>query len=168
MANGNTARAKRQRTCIVCGAQADTKRALAAHRTHRRRGRCRSMPPAARRVRGAYVCSAECFAAACKRNKLDRALAREARRAMITSAIAADVAAHERDARERVEEWYMASMRVHELAKEFDMSSKDMLDQLQRDEDHRRKAMRACLPSAYVDKIRKNLSPEIKRTRWRA
>ena len=49
--------------------------------------------------RGAYVCSAECFAAACKRNKLDRAL-----KATLGSddydRIAADIAAHARDARE--------------------------------------------------------------------
>jgi len=54
----------------------------------------------------------------------------------------------------------MPSMRVHELAKEFGMSSKELLDRLQ--------AMKipaknhaSTLVEAYVDKIRKELGPEI-------
>ena len=54
----------------------------------------------------------------------------------------------------------MPSMRVHELAKEFGMTSKELLDQLQ--------AMKipaknhaSTLVEAYVDKIRKQLGPEI-------
>ncbi|HET6352471.1 MAG TPA: translation initiation factor IF-2 [Coriobacteriia bacterium] len=54
----------------------------------------------------------------------------------------------------------MPSMRVHELAKEFGMSSKELLDKLQ--------AMKipaknhaSTLVEAYVDKIRKELGPEI-------
>ena len=55
----------------------------------------------------------------------------------------------------------MASMRVHELAKEFDMTSKDLLDRL-----HEMKipatSHASMLADAYVEKIRKNLEPEIK------
>ena len=55
----------------------------------------------------------------------------------------------------------MASMRVHELAKEFDMSSKELLDKL-----HKMKipakSHASMLADAYVEKIRKNLAPEIK------
>ena len=54
----------------------------------------------------------------------------------------------------------MPAMRVHELAKEFGMSSKELLDKLQ--------AMKipaknhaSTLVEAYVDKIRKELGPEI-------
>ncbi len=54
----------------------------------------------------------------------------------------------------------MPSMRVHELAKEFGMTSKELLDRLQ--------AMKipaknhaSTLVEAYVDKIRKELGPEI-------
>ena len=63
---------KRQRSCIVCGRQADKVEllrivrgpsgAVAFDATGRAPGR------------GAYVCSEECFAAACKKRKLDRAL----------------------------------------------------------------------------------------------
>ena len=88
---------KRQRSCIVCGAQADKNGLLRIERN----GPFRGAYDATGRApgRGAYVCSAECFAAACKRNKLDRAL-----KATLGSddydRIAADIAAHARDARE--------------------------------------------------------------------
>lgn len=55
----------------------------------------------------------------------------------------------------------MASMRVHELAKEFDMSSKELLDKLQQMKIPA-KSHASMLADAYVDKIRKNLEPEIK------
>jgi translation initiation factor IF-2 len=55
----------------------------------------------------------------------------------------------------------MASMRVHELAKEFDMTSKELLDRLH-DMKIPAKSHASMLADAYVDKIRKNLSPEIK------
>ena len=55
----------------------------------------------------------------------------------------------------------MASMRVHELAKEFDMSSKELLDKLQQMKIPA-KSHASVLADAYVDKIRKNLEPEIK------
>lgn len=63
---------KRQRSCIACGKQADKVEllrivrdpsgAVAFDATGRAPGR------------GAYVCSPTCFAAACKKKKLDRAL----------------------------------------------------------------------------------------------
>ncbi|WP_165173003.1 translation initiation factor IF-2 [Adlercreutzia sp. ZJ242] len=55
----------------------------------------------------------------------------------------------------------MASMRVHELAKEFDMTSKDLLDRLH-EMKIPAKSHASVLADAYVDKIRKNLAPEIK------
>ena len=55
----------------------------------------------------------------------------------------------------------MASMRVHELAKEFDMSSGDLLDRL-KEMKIPAKSHASMLNDAYVDKIRKNLEPEIK------
>lgn len=55
----------------------------------------------------------------------------------------------------------MASMRVHELAKEFDMSSKDLLDKLH-EMKIPAKSHASMLADAYVEKIRKNLAPEIK------
>ena len=55
----------------------------------------------------------------------------------------------------------MASMRVHELAKEFDMSSKELLDKLQQMKIPA-KSHASMLADAYVDKISKNLEPEIK------
>ena len=55
----------------------------------------------------------------------------------------------------------MASMRVHELAKEFDMSSKELLDRLT-EMKIPAKSHASMLDDAYVDKIRKNLEPEIK------
>lgn len=55
----------------------------------------------------------------------------------------------------------MASMRVHELAKEFDMSSKELLDKL-KEMKIPAKSHASVLADAYVDKIRKNLEPAIK------
>ncbi len=55
----------------------------------------------------------------------------------------------------------MASMRVHELAKEFDMTSKEMLERLQQMKIPA-KSHASVLNDAYVDKVRKNLEPEIK------
>ncbi|MEA5020351.1 MAG: translation initiation factor IF-2 [Gordonibacter sp.] len=55
----------------------------------------------------------------------------------------------------------MASMRVHELAKEFEMSSKDLLDKLI-EMKIPAKSHASMLADAYVEKIRKNLAPEIK------
>lgn len=54
----------------------------------------------------------------------------------------------------------MASMRVHELAKEFGMSSKDLLDRLQ-DMKIPAKSHASVLADAYVAKIRKNIEPEL-------
>ena len=87
---------KRQRSCIVCGAQADKNGLLRIVRTPE--GAVAFDATGRAPGRGAYVCSAECFAAACKRNKLDRAL-----KATLGSddydRIAADIAAHADDAR---------------------------------------------------------------------
>ncbi len=55
----------------------------------------------------------------------------------------------------------MGSMRVHELAKEFDMSSKDLLDRL-RDMKIPAKSHASILSDANVEKIRKNIEPEIR------
>ncbi|BDE96536.1 translation initiation factor IF-2 [Raoultibacter timonensis] len=55
----------------------------------------------------------------------------------------------------------MASMRVHELAKEFGMSSKELLDRLA-EMKIPAKSHASMLADAYVAKIRKNLEPEIK------
>ena len=55
----------------------------------------------------------------------------------------------------------MASMRVHELAKEFDMTSKELLDKLN-EMKIPAKSHASMLADAYVAKIRKNLEPEIK------
>lgn len=87
---------KRQRSCITCGAQADKVTLLRIVRSPE--GAVAFDPSGRAPGRGAYVCSAECFAAACKRNKLDRAL-----KATLGSddydRIAADIAACARDAR---------------------------------------------------------------------
>ncbi|RNL43903.1 RNase P modulator RnpM [Paraeggerthella hongkongensis] len=68
----NTTTTKGQRSCIACGTPAakagllrivrDPSGTVSFDGTGRAPGR------------GAYVCSAECFAAACKKKKLDRAL----------------------------------------------------------------------------------------------
>lgn len=55
----------------------------------------------------------------------------------------------------------MAGMRVHELAREFDMTSKDLLARLA-DMKIPAKSHASILQEAYVEKIRKNLEPEIK------
>ncbi|WP_251197992.1 translation initiation factor IF-2 [Anaerotardibacter muris] len=55
----------------------------------------------------------------------------------------------------------MAGMRVHELAKEFDMTSKDLLARLA-DMKIPAKSHASILQDAYVEKIRQNLEPEIK------
>ena len=63
---------KRQRSCIACGKQ-DTKGAL--YRIVRNADGTASFDPSGRGAgRGAYVCSAECFAAARKGGKVSRAL----------------------------------------------------------------------------------------------
>ncbi len=54
----------------------------------------------------------------------------------------------------------MPAMRVHELAKEFGMSSKELLDRLQ-ELKIPAKNHASTLVEAYVDKIRKSLGPEI-------
>ncbi|MDO5118053.1 MAG: translation initiation factor IF-2, partial [Eggerthellaceae bacterium] len=55
----------------------------------------------------------------------------------------------------------MAGMRVHELAKEFGMTSKELLDRLI-EMKIPAKSHASMLADAYVTKIRKNLEPEIK------
>ena len=55
----------------------------------------------------------------------------------------------------------MASMRVHELAKEFDMSSKELLDRI-RDMKIAAKSHASVLADADVETIRKNIEPEIR------
>ena len=55
----------------------------------------------------------------------------------------------------------MASMRVHELAKEFNMSSKDMLNKV-RQMDIQAKSHASILSESDVEKIRENMAPEIK------
>lgn len=55
----------------------------------------------------------------------------------------------------------MASMRVHELAKEFQMSSKELLERL-REMDIPAKTHASVLADTYVDRIRENLDPEVK------
>ncbi|NHM16103.1 translation initiation factor IF-2 [Eggerthellaceae bacterium zg-887] len=55
----------------------------------------------------------------------------------------------------------MAGMRVHELAKEFNMSSKEMLDKLH-EMKVPAKSHASMLNDAHVEKVRKNLAPEIK------
>lgn len=63
---------KRARRCIACGQQ-DTKGAL--RRFVRRADGTAAFDPAGRAPgRGAYVCSADCFQAALKGRKLERAL----------------------------------------------------------------------------------------------
>ena len=55
----------------------------------------------------------------------------------------------------------MASMRVYELAKEFDMSSKELLERLQAMKIPA-KSHASVLADAYVEKIKKSIEPEIK------
>ncbi len=58
----------------------------------------------------------------------------------------------------------MARMRVHELAKEFGLSSKEMLEKL-KEMNIPAKNHASTLVDAYVDKIRKKLGPEIEAQR---
>lgn len=55
----------------------------------------------------------------------------------------------------------MAGMRVHELAKEFDMTSKELLSRLA-EMKIPAKSHASILQDAHVEKVRKNLAPEIK------
>lgn len=55
----------------------------------------------------------------------------------------------------------MAGMRVHELAKEFDMTSKELLSRLA-EMKIPAKSHASILQDAHVEKLRKNLAPEIK------
>lgn len=92
-----TATGKRQRSCVACGRQADK---VALLRIVRDPSGAVSFDATGRAPgRGAYVCSEECFAAACRKKKLDRALKAtlddDARKC-----IAAEVAAAAREARQ--------------------------------------------------------------------
>ncbi|HIY84737.1 MAG TPA: YlxR family protein [Candidatus Rubneribacter avistercoris] len=92
-----TATGKRQRSCVACGRQADK---VALLRIVRDPSGAVSFDATGRAPgRGAYVCSEECFAAACRKKKLDRALKAtlddDARKR-----IAAGVAAAAREARQ--------------------------------------------------------------------
>ena len=55
----------------------------------------------------------------------------------------------------------MAGMRVHELAKEFDMTSKELLSRLA-EMKIPAKSHASILQDAHVEKVRKNLAPEIR------
>ena len=89
---------KRQRSCIACGTQADNVGLLRIVRSPN--GEVAFDATGRAPGRGAYVCSEKCFAAACKKKKLDRAL-----KATVSSndydRIAADVAAYARVSREK-------------------------------------------------------------------
>ena len=87
---------KRQRSCIACGKQSGKAELM---RIVRASSGAVSFDKTGRAPgRGAYVCSEECFAAACKKKKLDRAL-----KATLGSdeleRIAVDVATAAREAR---------------------------------------------------------------------
>ena len=87
---------KRQRSCIACGRQAAK---VALLRSVREPSGAVAFDATGRAPgRGAYVCSEECFAAACKRKKLDRAL-RTTLEGDVYERIAAEVAAAARTAR---------------------------------------------------------------------
>lgn len=87
---------KRQRSCIACGRQADK---VALLRIVRDPSGAVAFDATGRAPgRGAYVCTEECFAAACKRKKLDRAL-RTTLEGDACERIAAEVAAAARTAR---------------------------------------------------------------------
>ena len=91
-----TATGKRQRSCVACGRQADK---VALLRIVRDPSGAVAFDATGRAPgRGAYVCSEECFAAACKRKKLDRAL-RTTLEGDVYERIAAEVAAAARTAR---------------------------------------------------------------------
>ena len=55
----------------------------------------------------------------------------------------------------------MADMRVHELAKELNLSSKELLERLA-EMRIPAKSHASVLNDAYVQKVRKNLEPELK------
>ncbi len=88
---------KRQRTCISCGVTTDKATLMRIVRTPKGTPEFDAGGRAA--GRGAYVCSSECFAAAMKKKKLDRAL-----KTTLDSddyeRIAACVASSEREVRE--------------------------------------------------------------------
>lgn len=87
---------KRQRSCIACGKAAGKAELL---RIVRDPSGVVSFDGTGRAPgRGAYVCSGECFAAACKKKKLDRAL-KTTLGSDEYERIAADVATAARDAR---------------------------------------------------------------------
>ena len=87
---------KRQRSCIACGRQADK---VALLRIVRDPSGAVAFDATGRAPgRGAYVCSEECFAAACKRKQLDRALMTTLE-GDVYERIAAEVAAAARTAR---------------------------------------------------------------------
>lgn len=88
---------KRQRSCIACGKQAAKGSLLRIVRAPS--GEVSFDPTGRAPGRGAYVCSADCFAVACKRKKLDRAL-KATLGSDVYDRIAADIAAHVRDASE--------------------------------------------------------------------
>ena len=71
-AHSEAAKPKRQRTCISCGAQGDKVGLLRIVRTAD--GTARFNATGRVPGRGAYVCSAECFKAAAKGKRLNRAL----------------------------------------------------------------------------------------------
>ena len=89
---------KRQRSCIACGKQAGKAELYRVVRTPS--GSVAFDGTGRAPGRGAYVCSEACFAAACKKKKLDRAL-----KATLGSdeydRIAADVASAAREARQK-------------------------------------------------------------------
>ena len=87
---------KRQRSCIACGKQAGKAELYRVVRTPS--GSVAFDGTGRAPGRGAYVCSEACFAAACKRKKLDRAL-RTTLEGDVYERIAAEVAAAARTAR---------------------------------------------------------------------
>ena len=87
---------KRQRSCIACGRQADKVALLRIVRDPS--GAVAFVASGRAPGRGAYACSEECSAAACKRKKLDRAL-RTTLEGDVYERIAAEVAAAARTAR---------------------------------------------------------------------
>lgn len=91
------AHTKRQRTCISCGTTTDKVTLMRIVRTPQ--GQLIFDPTGKAAGRGAYVCSSECFAAAMKKKKLDRAL-KTTLGSDDYERIAACVASYEREVRE--------------------------------------------------------------------
>ena len=87
---------KRRRTCIACGAQAGKAELLRIVRTA---GGAAYDPTGRVAGRGAYVCSAGCFAAAVKAGRLSRALRTKVGEHDCES-IACDLARAEHEARD--------------------------------------------------------------------